>query len=218
MNTAQFHGVHILIWDFDGTLTPPNAAFNSRIIEADYQVVMAHRGWTHEKTAAEFAKIYNVTTPSSTQTAAKLAGISVKEAAIECEQYKDRTAFLSADPHLQSLFTALSGYTHYMLANGARDKLIEALGVLGIPVSTFAEIITAETVGVTKPDPKGFTYIMQKTGLSPEAHLMIGDREAVDLIPAKALGMHTCLVWSETNSTVADVTVPTVYDLEPLLV
>jgi FMN phosphatase YigB (HAD superfamily) len=40
---------------------------------------------------------------------------------------------------------------------------------------------------------------------------MIGDREAVDLVPAKAVGMHTCLVWSEIKSTIADITLPDVY-------
>ena len=58
---------------------------------------------------------------------------------------------------------------------------------------------------------------MKKTGLPPEAHLMIGDRELVDLAPAKNLGMHTCLVWSDKKSTIADATLLTVYDVAAML-
>jgi FMN phosphatase YigB (HAD superfamily) len=59
---------------------------------------------------------------------------------------------------------------------------------------------------------------MEKTGLPPVAHLMIGDRERVDLVPAKKLGMKTCLVWAAEPSMVADITLPTVYDLSQVLV
>ena len=97
----------------------------------------------------------------------------------------------------------------------ARHK--ETLVALGLPVDTFKEMVTSETVGVTKPEEKGFRYIMDKTGLPPEAHMMIGDREAVDFAPAKKLGMHTCLVWSEEKSKIADITLPTVYEVADIL-
>lgn len=209
--------VKVLIWDFDGTLYKANAELDQVILEADYEVVMRHTGWDRAKTVEAFHKIYKVKTPSSTETASLLAGISISEAAVECEQYKDRLKYLTSDKNLTVLFSKLSGYTHYMLVNGIVEKTIESLARLGVPKNTFAEIVTSETVGVTKPNPKGFQYILQKTGLPPAAHLMIGDREAVDLVPAKSLGMRTCLVWSDTASVVADVTVPTVYDVVNVL-
>ena len=58
---------------------------------------------------------------------------------------------------------------------------------------------------------------MDTTGLPPEAHVMIGDRELVDLKPAKTLGIKTCLVWSDVPSDVADVTLSTVYDVPSML-
>ena len=58
---------------------------------------------------------------------------------------------------------------------------------------------------------------MKKTGLPAAAHIMIGDREAVDLAPAKMLGMKTCLVWSDSASLVADVTLKTVYEVATIL-
>lgn len=215
---SRFSSVKVCVWDLDGTLYAPNAAFNQQIIEADYTLVMKHTGWSKEKTISEFHKIYKVETPSSTETAAKLSGITVSQAAIECELYKDRKTILKRDEKLISLFASLSGFTHYMLANGIKEKVIEAVSVMGVDSSVFAEIVTAETVGVNKPQPDGFQYIIKKTGLSPDAHLMVGDREAVDIAPAHALGMKTCLVWTDSPSTSADISLPSVYQVSSLLI
>lgn len=210
----QLSSVRVLIWDFDGTLYRAVPAFHEAILEAAYLVVMNHTGWNREKTIEEFHKLYKVTTPSSTETAAILCGLPIRQAAIECELAKeDRAKYLSHDQKLIDLFSRLSRYTHYILANGIQEKIIPALEILGVSPTMFVEVVTSEVVGVTKPDPAGFRYIMQKTGLPSEAHCMIGDREAVDLAPAKALGMKTCLVWSETKSDIADITLSNVYDI-----
>jgi len=210
-------GIKVCVWDFDGTLYQPSAALSRAIIEADYELIMRHTGWDKAKTMEEFHKIYKVSTPSSTETAAMLSGISVREAAIECELYKDRRPFLSHDQRLIDMFAVLSGFTHYFLVNGIVEKVKESLAVLGVSPDIFREIVTAEVVGVNKPQPDGFEYILRKTGLPPDAHLMIGDRVPVDLAPAKALGMKTCLVWSNEKDTIADAVLPEVYGVASML-
>ena len=214
---ATLSGIKVCIWDFDGTLYRPTAALTKAIIEADYELIMRHTGWDLAKTVEEFHKIYKVSTPSSTETAAELAGISVQEAAIECEQYKDRRPFLSRDERLIDMFASLTHYTHYFLVNGIQEKVKESLAVLGVSPDIFREFVTAEVVGVNKPQPDGFRYILGKTGLPPESHLMIGDRIPVDLVPAKALGMKTCLVWSDDTDTIADVVLLEVYGVANML-
>lgn len=213
----KISGVSVCIWDFDGTLYRPTPALTQAIIEADYELIMRHTGWDKAKTVEEFHKIYKVKTPSSTETAAELAGISVQEAAIECELYKDRRPFLSRDQRLIDMFAKLTHYTHYFLVNGIQEKVRESLDVLGVSPDIFREFVTAEVVGVNKPQPDGFRYIMEKTGLPADAHLMIGDRVAVDLVPAKALGMKTCLVWSDVKDSIADVVLPEVYGVVSVL-
>jgi len=213
-----FPDIKILIWDFDGTLYKPNAELFHDVRESEYHAIMEHTGWTREKAIEEFHKLHKVTIQSATAVVAKLCNIPVAAAAIESENYYDRRKYLHRDLRLIEMFEKLKHFRHFILANGMIAKLKETLPVLGIPVGTFEEIVTSETVGVTKPDPAGFLYIMKKTGLPPNAHLMIGDRESVDIIPAKALGMHTCLVWSDTKSAIADVTLPTVYDVAALFV
>lgn len=209
----RLSGIRVIIWDFDGTLYRSIPKLSKDIIEADYKVVMHHTGWDREKTVEEFHKVYKVRTPSSTEATAILADISVKEAAIECEDYKDRRPYLSRDGRLIEMFAELSHFRHFMLVNGVQQKTRECLDVLGVSPETFEEIVTAEVVHVNKPQPNGFQHILDQTKLSPQEHVMVGDREPVDLLPAKALGVKTCLVWKDKPGVVADVTVQTVYDV-----
>ncbi|HMS64536.1 MAG TPA: HAD family hydrolase [Ignavibacteria bacterium] len=49
------------------------------------------------------------------------------------------------------------------------------------------------SVGVFKPDPKGFLVASEKLGFFPDKILYVGDRAEVDLIGANAAGMKTAL-------------------------
>lgn len=213
----KFQDVRVLIWDFDGTLYKPNPDLWKTIRDAEIRVITDHTGWSRERAEEIFYKVYKTVYHSATETTAELSKITTPQAAKEMENYYDRRPFLSHDENLIRLFSDLSSYTHYILANGYKEKLEQCLNVLGIPLHTFQEIVTSEIVGKNKPNPEGFEYIMKKTCLPPHAHCMIGDREAVDLAPAKKLGMRTCLVFSDTPGIVADVTLPSVYDIRKML-
>lgn len=213
----KISGLKVLIWDFDGTLYQQIPALWENIRDTEIQVIIDHTGWSGQKAREEFDKIHNVITPSGTKTTSMLAHISNAQASIETSKLTDYASNLKKDDQLTKLFASLSGFTHYMLVNGSQESVARGLSILGVDPSIFTEIVTSETVGETKPSTKGFSYIMQKTGLPPQSHMMIGDREAVDLVPAKALGMRTCLVWSHQKSSVADLTLPSVYDLSGVL-
>lgn len=214
---TKLSGIKILIWDFDGTLFKPNEDFFHAVREAEFQVLMKHMGWTREKAEEEFQKVYKVVYPSATQTIGVLAGISTAQAAHEMEDLFDRRDFVARDEKLIALFTKLKYYRHIMFGNGIIAKHKETLPVLGISPDTFELFVTSEIVGKTKPSPDGFQYILNYTNLPPPVHLMIGDRETVDLAPAKALGMKTCLVWNDMKSLHADVVLPQVYNLATIL-
>ncbi|MBI5620601.1 HAD family hydrolase [Candidatus Gottesmanbacteria bacterium] len=213
----MFTNIKVLIWDFDGTLFKPNEGFFSAVREAEFQVLMKHRSWTRTKAEEEFQKMYKVVYPSATQTIGVLADITTAQAAQEMENLFDRRNFVSRDDKLIALFAKLINYRHIMFGNGIMAKHKETLPVLGISPDTFELYVTSEVVGKTKPSPDGFQYILDYTKLPADEHLMIGDRDLVDLAPAQALGMHTCLVWSNTPGIHADITIPTIYDIESLL-
>jgi putative hydrolase of the HAD superfamily len=210
--------IKILIWDFDGTLYRPNPDLWHDVRKGEYQTIANHTGWSREKTVEEFAKLYKTVYDSATESTAVLSGISIAEAAVEMERYFDRRKYLTRDVKLIALFQKLKNFRHFILANGVIARHKETLEVLGVSPDIFEEMVTSQTVGFTKPHEAGFRYILAKTCLPPEVHLMIGDREAVDLVPAKKLGMKTCLVWAETPSNIADITLPTVYEVATILV
>lgn len=213
-----FKDIKVIIWDVDGTLYPHTKEISQAVLESAYLVIEEHMGWDRAKTVSEFEKVHEKVTLSQTEAVAIICQIPTSQAAQESDHHFNRTRFVSHDDTLIALFGELRGFRHFILGNGAQKTIREGLAILGLSESIFEEIVTSETVGVNKPEDKGYRYIMEKTNLSAAAHLMVGDRERVDLAPAKGLGMRTCLVWSDTPGTVADITLPTVYELSHLLI
>lgn len=210
-------GVDVLIWDVDGTFYPPTPEMTHSVLESAYMTIEKHTGWPRNKTIEEFQKVHEKITASQTEAVAIICNIPVATAAIETDQFLDRRRFIFRDEKLISLFESLEGFRHFILGNGAKKTILQGLAALGLDPRLFDEIVTSETVGVNKPSDNGFRYILEKTGMPAVSHLMIGDREKVDLVPAKALGMKTCLVWAIKPGMVADVTLPTVYELSQIL-
>ncbi len=213
----KMQGISVCIWDFDGTLYKQIPALWDQIHQTEIDVIAAHTGWSIEKATEEFYKIYKIETPSGTTTVSRITGISHADASRETSALTDYAAFLHPDPKLNEMFSRLLGYRHIMLVNGSQESVTRGLALLGVRKDIFEEIVTSEIVGETKPSDKGFRYIIDKTGLPPASHVMIGDRELVDLAPAKTLGLKTCLVWSDTKSSIADVTLSTVYECVNML-
>ncbi len=174
-------------------------------------------GVNHAEAIAKFNVVHPHKTPSATEAVAMICKISVGDAAKLTDKYLDRTQFIANDPKLIALFESLSGYDHYILGNGSKGLIEDALQILGLDRSIFKEIVTSEIVGRNKPNPAGYTYIMERTCLPASSHLMIGDREKVDLSMAKELGMKTALVFATEQSAIADITLPTVYELGQVL-
>ena len=228
--------LQVLIWDFDGTLYQQNELLWHDIREAEYRVIMQHTGWSHEKAVEEFSKIYKKVVLSATETVARLSSLPIASASVEMESYFDRTKYVKRDEKLIAMFAALSEYSHYILCNGAVVGVEKTLAMLGLPKETFVKIVTSEHAGANKPDPAGFQYIVNHYSelilpsrislretherlIDVSSFLMVGDRALVDLLPAKKLGMKTCLVWRDKKpeEDFVDFSVPTIYDIPKIL-
>lgn len=209
--------ISVCIWDFDGTFYRPDPGLFGMVRAAEIRVIMEHKKLSFDTAEALFQQYYRVKSASATEAVAMITGQTTAAAAQEMEEYYDRRPYLRRDQRLIDLFASLHQYTHYLLANGIARKIRESLAVLGVPETTFTEIVTSETVGVNKPNPAGYRYILGKTGLPPERHIMIGDRPVVDLSEAKKQGMQTCLVWVADTAPYIDAVLPDVYGVGPLL-
>jgi FMN phosphatase YigB (HAD superfamily) len=213
----KLENIKVILWDFDGTLYQLNDTIWKDMYEAQFKVIMNHTGWTYEKAVEEHQKLYKVVYQSGTETAAKLSGITTAAAVLETEQYYDRTKYISYDQKLVDMFAALKNYRHIMFVNGKQSQEEIAIKKLGIPDGTMEKWITPELTGTVKPDPRHTLAALDYTGLPPVDHLIVGDREKVDLISGHILGLKTCLVATTVKSDVADFTLPTVYDLPSIL-
>ena len=54
----------------------------------------------------------------------------------------------------------------------------------------FDQIVTSEQVGVKKPNPEIFRHALVRAFCNPHESIMIGDDLPVDILGAKAMGMH----------------------------
>jgi len=104
-----------------------------------------------------------------------------------------------------------------MVTNTSYNDVLARLEIIGLNDMVFEKIISApDMVGKLKPDPASFKAALKHTGLKPTEHLMIGDRFEKDLLPAKELGMRTCLVGSQSGE--VDCSLNEVYDLAEFMI
>ena len=55
----------------------------------------------------------------------------------------------------------------------------------------FLNALTQDDFGITKPDPRYYQQILERSGRSAGRSVMIGDRIDKDVVPAKIIGMRT---------------------------
>lgn len=73
------------------------------------------------------------------------------------------------------------------------DSYWEDFRMLGV-ADLIADIVTSVDAGHLKPHPAVFQMAMQRAGVSADRCVVIGNKEANDVEPAKALGMRAILV------------------------
>lgn len=79
-------------------------------------------------------------------------------------------------------------YRLHIITNGFEEVQQLKLEKSGI-IKYFDEIITSESVGVKKPNPRVFNYALDKVGALPENCVMVGDNLEADIIGALNCGM-----------------------------
>jgi HAD superfamily hydrolase (TIGR01549 family) len=85
----------------------------------------------------------------------------------------------------------LSGVRKAILANQPRET-VAALARRGA-TELFEAVFLDSIVGLSKPDPAFFQYVLDQLAVAPPRAWMVGDRADNDLAPAQSLGMRT--VW-----------------------
>ncbi|MCL6431713.1 MAG: HAD family hydrolase [Anaerolineae bacterium] len=198
---GRWQGLRALIFDLDGTL------YHSPELLAEYprQAVafVAERirvppEEARERYGQEALRLQETTgrSPSTTQVLVALTGARLDEWAAFLAARVDPGRFLNPADYgwLRSLLSEL--HEHYRLAiitNNNRALAERILRLLGIR-HLFEVVLTTTESGRLKPDPTLYHQVARMLGVSPQACLAIGDRLAVDIIPARRAGLRAVLV------------------------
>ncbi|MBD3389332.1 HAD hydrolase-like protein [Candidatus Micrarchaeota archaeon] len=158
----------------------------------------------------------------------------------------DFTKFLGNDLALFQMLQRLMdvhGIPQRVMTNEVYETIVNAFGAMGLSLERMKDpridemfppkpelIVGSESAGdigilcaynahKKKPNPEVFRQMLQVAGLEnePERMMYIGDAELKDIVPAKNLGITTCLVWAaEGTQSSADYILRTVHDVGQL--
>ncbi len=92
-------------------------------------------------------------------------------------------------PGLLDLLKTLRGSGVKLAVVSDFGRVSERLDALGIPPRAFDVLFAAEDLGVLKPSPKPLKALADKWGVEPETVVVVGDREDLDAVCARAAGM-----------------------------
>ncbi|PLX73867.1 MAG: HAD family hydrolase [Desulfuromonas sp.] len=102
--------------------------------------------------------------------------------------------YLLEDPVLKSLLDSLKPICDLYIYTNNNSALAERImKLLGVGTQ-FRKIYSIEYCWLPKPDREAFQKVLEDIGGPPESFLFVGDRDQVDLQPAKELGIKTLLV------------------------
>jgi HAD superfamily hydrolase (TIGR01549 family) len=86
-----------------------------------------------------------------------------------------------------------------LLSNSEPDRVERTLRTVNIDPAWFTHILNSSHISEPKPHPQGFELMIDCSNAKPEELVFVGDREDVDIIPAKRLGLITVMVWGRSN-------------------
>lgn len=112
----------------------------------------------------------------------------------------DQASFYSPVPAVFGTLHKLKNILPISLfTNSKPNNAFRTLEIIGIEKTWFTHIITGDDVKERKPALDGYNLIVKESGLPANSILYVGDRINVDILPAKSVGMKTCLVWGKSD-------------------
>lgn len=196
--------IRLLTFDLDNTLwetEPVVAAAERRLLEwfAEHAPLFlqrldadARRALRHEVLTANPALRHSVTALrlAIMELGLRRAGYSEDHAQALARQgfevFLEARHALTFFPHAEALLQQLSSqYILATISNGNAD--VRRLGL----DRYFKVLVSADEIGLSKPDPAPFLAALERAGAEPNETLHIGDHPVDDIQGAQTVGMHT---------------------------
>lgn len=184
------------IWfDVDGTLAPHTDEFNQVHNQLRYQTYAhAINKPLTEEIQQEFEALYKKY--GSNSAVFRSLGLASDywmkhfESIDKTKYYRPDEAIYGTIEKLKNI-VPISVYTN-LTAEGTKETLQK----LKINPDWMTHYLSGDDVKERKPALDGFYKMIELTGLPAKEICYVGDRVKVDILPAKEVGMKTCLVWS----------------------
>lgn len=186
------------VWfDFAGTLFKETPEFNELHDKLRYQTYANLQGLDDlSKAKNEFLELYSKYGSNSAvfRSLGQSSGYWMKA----LDDF-DFASVLKPDPIVYETLNKLKDIVLISLfTNFVRDRIPKLLALLDIPVEDFTHILGGDDIKERKPALDGFRLMIEKSNLPADQILYVGDRVDVDIKPAKAVGMKSCLVYSKS--------------------
>ncbi len=112
----------------------------------------------------------------------------------------DITKVLDPDPTIASTIRAIADNIPVSLFSNLNiDRIKDILHFQSIDELMFTHVLTGDDVQHRKPHREGFEKMIELSGVPAGKIIFIGDRVKTDIIPAKKLGMQTCLIYDTSS-------------------
>lgn len=182
--------IEVLVWDFDGTLYESESLFE---VYQNAYFTFIQKQLKRKITFADFLELSDKN-GSWSKAASVLLNLPEIKVNSLVNATVDKIAHIKPDSSIVNLLQKLEGYTHIILTNSRENEVLSGLQKIGFKrtkkgIRPFVKIFSADT-GVIKPNRDSFLQVTAYTQLPAHKHLMIGDSQAMDIEPAKALGFH----------------------------
>jgi len=149
--------------------------------------------------------------PSAVEGLNRALVVAAGVAAYHDTKFRELAPIEGARELLRDLVDA--GITTGIITHGWTTKQAEKLIRLGIVESMDPRaIFISDEIGISKPNPKLYSTVLERLGLDPASVMYVGDNPANDIAPPHALGMIT--VWARRFARPADGPVPADHTIE----
>lgn len=187
------------VWfDLEGTLTIRSDKFNDAHNKLRYKTYAEVVGKPlTEELKQEFEKLY-----------AKHGSNSAVFRSLGCASdfwqkrfnTLDKTKYYSPVKTIYKTLEKLKEKVPISIFTNLKQREVEnTLKIININKSWFKFIIYGDDIKERKPALDGFYLMIKKSNSPPEEILYVGDRVKVDVLPAKEVGIKTCLVWDKSG-------------------
>ena len=195
------NGIHHIWFDLAGTLYRETDKYNQVHDQFRYDTYGKLQGISDpEKAKVEFLDAYK---KAGSNSAVFRALGKPSDFWMKALDHMDFTSVLDPDPSVYETIKELKNHVPIsVFTNFDTNRLRNLLDHLKIPASYFTNLISGDDIKERKPALDGFYAMIEKSDLPPNQILYVGDRVAVDVTPAKQVGIQTCLLY--TNSPEAD--------------